>query len=49
MIINVDNSEILKNKNLNNLFFSASLNDIDQECKILKGDFYLDSFNYINI
>ena len=49
MLKDVNKSEILTNKNLNELFNSASLNDINQKCKILKGDFYLDSFNYFPI
>ena len=46
MITNIDNSKI---SNFNDLFLSASLNDINQTCKILNGDFFLDSFNYFPI
>ena len=49
MLINVNKSEILKNKSLISLFSHASLNDINQTCKIYKGDFYTDSFNYFPI
>ena len=49
MIIDINKSEILKNEKLNSLFSSASLNEIDQRCKIFNGDFYADSFNYFPI
>ena len=49
MLKNIKKSEILKNNSLNSVFLSATLNDINQQCKILKGDFYLDSFNYFPI
>ena len=49
MLIDVNNSEILKEEQLNNSFSSASLKDINQICKIFNGDFYLDSFNYFPV
>ena len=49
MIIDINESEILQNKSLNNLFSSAILKDINENCKILNGEFYLDSFNYFPI
>ena len=49
MIIDVNESKILQNKSLNNLFKSATLKDINENCKILNTDFYLDSFNYFPI
>ena len=49
MFKDLDKSEILQNKSLNSSFSSASLNDIDQKCKIFKGEFYLDSFNYFPV
>ena len=49
MIVDVKRSEIIKNITLNNLFSSATLNDVDQRCSFLKGEFYLDSFNYLPI
>ena len=49
MLIDVNELEILKDNKLNNLFSSANLKDINQQCKILNGDFYLDSFNYFPI
>ena len=49
MLSNFSEKEILNNVNLNNLFLSASLQKIEEKCKILKGDFYLDSFNYFPI
>ena len=49
MLINIDESKILKTESLNNLFKSATIEDINQNCKILHTDFYLDSFNYFPI
>ena len=49
MLKDVTESEILKNNSLKNLFSSAYLNDISQKCKIFKGEFYLDSFNYFPV
>ena len=49
MLIDIDGSKILKTESLNNLFKSATLGDINENCKILHTDFYLDSFNYFPI
>jgi len=49
MIKDINNNDILNNSILNNSFLSASLREIKQNCKILKTDFYLDSFNYFPI
>ena len=49
MITDISSSEIIKEESLNNLFLSANLRDIEENCKILKTDFYLDSFNYFPI
>ncbi len=49
MIVDFDESEILKEKALNEKFKSAVLKDISENCKILNTDFYLDSFNYFPI
>ena len=49
MIINLNNEEIQKNSSINGQFLSASLQDINQHCKILKSNFFLDSFNYFPI
>ena len=49
MLINIDEPKILKTESLNNLFKSASLKGINENCKILHTDFYLDSFNYFPI
>ena len=49
MLIDIDESKILKTESLNNLFKSATLGDINENCKILQTDFYLDSFNYFPI
>jgi len=49
MLIDIDESKILNTESLNNLFKSASLKDINENCKILNTEFYLDSFNFIPI
>jgi len=49
MIKDIDEKKILNNSNLNNLFLEASLKDLGEKCRILKGDFYIDSFNYFPI
>ena len=49
MLIDNDESKILKTASLNNLFKSAVLKDINETCKILNTDFYLDSFNFFPI
>ena len=49
MLIDINESKILQTKNLNNLFKSATLKNINENCKILNSEFYLDSFNYIPI
>ncbi len=49
MLIDINTEKILKNESLKNLFLSANLREINEECKILKSDFYLDSFNYFPI
>ena len=46
MLIDINESEILQKESLNNLFKSAILQDISENCKILNTEFYLDSFNY---
>ena len=49
MIINKNSFDILNDKLLNKAFLSASLNDLDINCKIYKGSFFADSFNYFPI
>ena len=49
MIQDVDNKSISENPDLNDLFLSAKLEEINENCKILKGEFFLDSFNYFPI
>tara|TARA_B100000965_G_scaffold384939_1_gene385679 strand:+ start:437 stop:1486 length:1050 start_codon:yes stop_codon:yes gene_type:complete len=49
MLIDINESKILQKESLNNLFNSATLKDINENCKILNTDFYLDSFNYFPI
>jgi capsular polysaccharide biosynthesis protein len=49
VIIDIDESKILQTKELNSLFKSLVLKNINEDCKILNTDFYLDSFNYFPI
>ncbi len=49
MFKNINESEISNQETLNNLFKSATLNEINESCKILNADFYSDSFNYFPI
>ena len=49
MLLNINESQIVKEKSLNNLFTSANLKDLKVTCKILNTDFYSDSFNYFPI
>jgi len=49
MLLNITDSEIIKEKSLNKLFISAVIKDIKESCKILKTNFYIDSFNYFPI
>ena len=49
MITDINESKILKTKSLNNLFKSATLKSINENCKILNTEFYIDSFNYFPI
>ena len=49
MIEDINLETIVRNPDLNNLFLSASLKDINDDCKILKSNFYLDSFNYFPV
>ena len=49
MIKNKTNSQIVKNKLLNDSFLTARLNNLDIDCKIFKGNFFLDSLNYFPI
>jgi len=49
MLVDKDESKILLTESLNFLFKSATLKDINHNCKILNTDFYLDSFNYFPI
>ena len=48
-IANKTKLEILNDENLNNSFLNANLNDLKINCKIYKGNFYCDSFNYLPI
>ena len=48
-IKDIDEVKILNDKNLQSKFLSASLNDISVNCKILEGNFFLDSYNYFPI
>ena len=49
MITNKNSFDILNDEKLNKSFLSSTLNDIDIKCKIYKGNFYADSFNYFPI
>ena len=49
MLKDIKRDTIIKNKSLNTLFLSAIMKDINEECKILNGNFYIDSFNYFPI
>ena len=49
MLVNIDETKILKTESLNNLFKSAALKGINENCKFLHTDFYLDSFNFFPI
>ncbi len=49
MLIDINESNILEKDALNNLFKSAILRDINENCRILNTDFYADSFNYFPI
>ena len=49
MLKDIDESYIFQNETLNNSFKSATLKDINENCKILNSQFYLDSFNYFPI
>jgi len=49
MLIDISESKIVEKESLNSLFKSAILRDINENCKILDTDFYLDSLNYFPI
>ena len=49
MLTDINNSKILQTETLHNLFKSATLKEIGENCRILNTDFYLDSFNYFPI
>ena len=49
MITNKTSFDILNDEKLNKSFLSATLKDIDINCKIYKGNFFADSFNYFPI
>tara|TARA_Y100001970_G_C14219887_1_gene852014 strand:+ start:526 stop:1584 length:1059 start_codon:yes stop_codon:yes gene_type:complete len=49
MIENISLANLENNNDLNKLFLTAKLENINQSCTYFKGDFYLDSFNYYPI
>ena len=49
MIENISLSELEKNKKLNAFFETTTLNKVNQSCTFLKGNFYLDTYNYYPI
>ena len=49
IIKNLNEHDIIQDKKINSLFLSALNGKLRIKCKILKSDFYLDSFNYFPI
>ena len=49
IIKDLNKKDIINNKKINSLFLSVLSKKLRIECKILKSDFYLDSFNYFPI
>ncbi len=49
MIINKSIFDIQNDQKLNEAFSSATLNDLDIDCKIYQGSFFADSFNYFPV
>ena len=49
MIKNYFSEDIKNNNELKNHFLNANFNELNLNCNIYKGDFYLDSFNYFLI
>jgi len=49
IIKNLDEQDIIQDKKINSLFLSVLNDKFRIKCKILKSDFYLDSFNYFPI
>ncbi len=49
MIKNINEQDIIRDKKISSLFLSVLNRNLRIECKILKSDFYLDSFNYFPI
>ena len=49
MIENISLSKLERNKELNAFFSTITLDDVNQSCTYLKGNFYLDTFNYYPI
>ena len=49
MIENISLSHLENNQNLQKNFFTTNLDDLNERCAYLTGNFYLDSFNYYPI
>ena len=49
MIKNLDEKNIINNKKINLKFLSVNSKELSLNCKIYRGNFYLDSFNYFPI
>ncbi len=49
IIKNLDEQDIIQDKKINSLFLTVLNDKLRIKCKILKSDFYLDSFNYFPI
>ena len=49
LIKNLSEKQIIEKKETNSKFFSITNKKFNQHCKILKDDFFIDSFNYFPI
>ena len=49
MLNDIETNKIKVDKKLNKSFITASLNNINQQCTMLKGTFFADTFNYFPI
>ena len=49
MIIDINSTQIKKEKRLSNLFVNANFSNLSSNCNILKGNFFSDSFYYFPI
>ena len=49
MLNKITNYEISRSENIKKYFYSVNENNININCNIFKGNFYLDSYNYFPI